>query len=208
VGERVDLGDGAGRVARCAVTRVTRGGLEVVVREIRVDPVPDLRLVLVQALAKGGRDEAAVEAAVECGVDGVLPWQARRSVVMWKGERAERGRARWQAVARAAAKQSRRAWVPWVGGPVSTAQVCELVAGAALGLLLDVDASVRLTDVDPPQAGDVVIVVGPEGGLDPTEVAGLVAAGAVPARLGPTVLRSSTAGPAALAVLSVLTRRW
>jgi len=218
-GEVVDVADGAGRVARCLVERVERDRLVLVAQALHDVPVPSPRLVLVQALAKGGRDEAAVETATEYGVDAVIPWQAERSVVQWSGERGERSRRRWGAVALAAAKQSRRARVPVIEPVASTAAlVSRTVAGrpAEIGepageqvLVLHEDADRSLAGL-PLTAGAqaLLLVVGPEGGISERELADLVGAGAHAVRLGPEVLRASSAGPAALAVLSVRLRRW
>ena len=211
-GERVDVADGAGRVARCEVVSVGPGRLDL--RVLRVEAVPERvpALVLVQALAKGGRDELAVETATELGVDAVVPWQAARSVVVWAGERGERARRKWRSVARAAAKQSRRPTVPDVDEAVSSAGLGRLVARAVAGgggaLVLHEDAELGLVEVALPSASPVLVVVGPEGGIGDAELAALIEAGAVAVRLGPEVLRTSSAGAAALAVLSLRLGRW
>ncbi len=207
-GEPVDLADGDGALVRGLVRGAGRDSLVVAVEAVERVPEPDLRLVLVQALAKGGRDEQAVESATEVGVDAVVPWQAARSVVVWKGERGEKARGKWADVARAAAKQARRPRVPVVEAPVTTAGLVRRAAAAAAVLVLHEGAAAPLTAVDLPPAGEVLVVVGPEGGVDATEIEALTGAGARAVVLGPTVLRSSTAGPAALAVLSARTGRW
>ncbi len=189
------------------------GALDLVAEVVEQVPEPAVRLVLVQALAKGGRDELAVETATELGVDEVAPWQAERSVVIWSGERGRRARAKWVATVRAAAKQSRRVRLPEVVEAVTTAalarRVAECVAGGGLALVLDGDAPVALAALALPAPMDqVLVIVGPEGGIAPSEVEVLTAAGAVGVRLGPHVLRTSSAGAAALAVLSVRIGRW
>lgn len=202
------LADGAGGVAECTVTAVESGGLRLAVgRVVRLDP-PRPRFVLVQALAKGERGELAVELATELGVDEVLPWAAARSVARWEGARGERALDRWRTTAREAAKQSRRAWVPAVAGPHTTPQVADRLGRAAGALVLHEAAAEPLTAVPLPGDGDLVLVVGPEGGLDGAELAAFAAAGARSVRLGEPVLRTSTAGAAALAVLSARTGRW
>jgi 16S rRNA (uracil1498-N3)-methyltransferase len=205
-GERVDVADGGGAVARCTVVAATRDALTLRVDELGTEPEPSPRLVLVQALAKGDRDDLAVEAATELGVDEVVPWQAARSVVVWKGERGERARRKWEQTVRAAAKQSRRARVPEVAPLASSADVRGRVGAAALAVVLHEEAATPLAGLALPEAGEVLLVVGPEGGITAEEVAGFEASGAVACRLGPHVLRSSTAGPAALAVLSAAGR--
>lgn len=206
VGESVLLADGSGWRAAAEVTRVEVASVTVRLTEVAEVEVAGPRFVLAQALAKQGRDEQAVEAATELGVDAVLAWQARRSVVVWRAERAERALRKWQALVTAASKQSRRATVPEVSGPVTTRELAEVVGAASLALVLHEVASTPLAGLDLPTGGDVVLVVGPEGGIDPAELDALEAAGARPVRLGDTVLRSSSAGPAALAVLNAAGR--
>lgn len=207
-GEPVDVADTAGVVARCQVRDVvTAGGrrpdgLVLQVLAVEHEPAPDPRFVLVQALAKGGRHDLAIEAATELGVDEVVPWQAARSVVVWRGPRGLKARASWVATVRAAAKQSRRARVPDVAEVVTAGGLTARVRAAALTVVLHEEATAPLGSLRLPDAGEVLLVVGPEGGVTPDELAELTGAGAVTARVGPHVLRSSTAGPAALAVLS------
>lgn len=208
-GERIDLGDGRGTVVHASVSAVTgRDSLvaRVLAREVVLPAQP--RIVVVQALAKGDRGETAVETLTEVGADVIVPWQAERCVARWAGPRAERGHARWTAVARAAAKQSRRAWLPEVATLARTAEVESLVRAADLAVVLDQDGPVPLRDLEPPTVGDVVVVVGPEGGLSDQERTQLSAAGALVARMGASVMRTSTAGTVATAVLLATTDRW
>ena len=203
-GEVVDVCDGRGGRATCTVRGVARDEVVLDVRSRTVEPEPEPRLVLVQALAKGERGELAVELATEIGVDEVVPWAAARCVVRWEGPRGERALERWRSTAREAGKQSRRARLPTVAPLHSTPQVAERVR-AASGLVLSETAPTRLAEVPLPAAGEVVLVVGPEGGIAPDELAAL---GGTPVRLGPEVLRTSTAGAAAAAVVSARTGRW
>jgi 16S rRNA (uracil1498-N3)-methyltransferase len=208
VGEVVDVVDGVGGRATCTVAVVGRDTVELVVdrRTTEADPAP--RLVLVQALAKGDRGELAVELATEVGVDEVVPWQAQRSIVRWEGERGAKALARWRSTAREAGKQSRRARFPVVAESRSTAEVAALLQGAAASYVLHEAATDPLALQAFPAVGDVVLVVGPEGGVTEDELAAFAAAGALPVRLGPSVLRTSTAGTAAAAVVSAGTGRW
>ena len=206
VGEHLLLSDGAGLRVEGEVVAVGSGTLDLRVLSVAHDPEPSPRLVLVQALAKNDRDDQAVEAATECGVDEVVPWQASRSVVQWRGERGEKAWRKWDAVLVAATKQSRRTRRPVLAPTATTADLARRVAAAAAAYVLHEDARMPLATVTLPDAGDVVLVVGPEGGVAPDELAALEAAGAVAVRLGSTVLRSSSAGPAALAVLSAVSR--
>ncbi len=207
VGESLQLADGSGLVAQGTATEVEPGVVTIRVTCLTEARPHGPRFVLVQALAKNDRDERAVEAATELGVDEVLAWQATRSIVVWRGERAERARRKWVTVAQAAAKQSRRATVPVVDGPLTSSDVARRIETAVAAYVLHEAADVPLaTDDLPADDGDILLVVGPEGGITPEEIALFVSAGARPVRLGPTVLRSSTAGPAALAVLAAKDR--
>lgn len=203
-GEAVDVVDGRGTRADCRVVQTTRDTVVLEVVGRRVEPVPAPRLVLVQALPKGDRGELAVELATEVGVDEVVPWVAARCVMQWKGERGDKQLARWRSTAREAGKQSRRAWTPEVAALHTTDRLVARLAGATV-LVLHEAAQVPLTQVPLPADGEVALVVGPEGGLTEDELARL---GGTAVRLGPTVLRTSTAGAAALAVVSARTGRW
>lgn len=224
-GEPVDLVDGRGRRVHARVVEAARAELTVTVTGVTVERPPTVRLVLVQALAKGSRDEDAVEAATEVGVDAVVPWQADRSVSVWNGAKVAKGRERWQAVAAAAAKQARRAFVPVVADPVDTrtlaAHVSDVVAAEGAVLVLHESATTPIGRAGLPEPGRVVVhpehastparvlvVVGPEGGIAEPELERLEAAGAQAVRLGPHVMRTSTAGPVALALLAERLGRW
>lgn len=211
-GERVDVVDGAGVRLLARVRAAAAEGVHLDVEDVVVELAPAPRLVLVQALAKGDRDEMAIEAATEVGVDAVVPWQAERSVVVWRGERAQKSRSRWIGTVRAATKQSRRARMPVVeqalDGKGLAARVADVVAAGGTAVVLHEAATAPLRDATLPTAGELLVVVGPEGGISDREVEALTAAGAVTCRLGPHVLRTSTAGPVALAVLADRLGRW
>ncbi len=166
------------------------------------------RIVVVQALPKGERGELAVELLTEIGADAIVPWAATRCVTQWKGERAERGQRRWADAAHAAAKQARRARFPEIRGLAGTAEVAGLVRAATLAMVLHETARAPISDLVLPPVGDVVVVVGPEGGLTDAELELLTASGATAVRLGPTVLRTSSAGIAAVAALLASSARW
>jgi 16S rRNA (uracil1498-N3)-methyltransferase len=207
VGEHVVLTDGAGTSVRGAVASTGKRVFEVEVEEVTAHDRPSPEVVVVQAIPKGDRGELAVEVLTEIGVAIVVPWAASRSVAIWKGERATKSLARWRSTAREAAKQARRAWSPEVHEMASTAEVATLVGEADLAIVLHEEATSSLAALDVP-AGRVVVVVGPEGGLSEDEVAAFVAAGAVSVRLGSEVLRTSTAGLAAVSALLSRTPRW
>jgi 16S rRNA (uracil1498-N3)-methyltransferase len=239
VGEAVDIADGAGKRLTGTVAAVAPGELSVECSGLAEEPRPAVRLVLVQALAKGDRDELAAETATELGIDAVVPWQAERSIVRWKAERAAKAHAKWQSVVTAAAKQARRAWIPEVRPAVDGAALQAAVAAADLAIILHEDAvrplrqvleawlgtvsgvspggnltgsaadTAARTAADQADGGrEVLLIVGPEGGISPREVTRLCDAGAVTALLGHHVLRSSTAGPAATVLASDILGRW
>lgn len=206
VGEEILLADGEGLLAHCVVASTAKSELTALVQTVEREERPAVTFTLVQALAKGDRDLQALEAATELGVDRVVPWQAERSIVQWKGERAAKAHRKWVAQAEAATKQSRQATPPVVDELAAKQTVVRLVEESALTLVLHEDAEVGLSDVTFPDAGDVVLVVGPEGGITPGELDAFAAAGATSVRMGRTVLRSSSAGPAALAALFARSR--
>lgn len=209
VGEHLVLADGRGGLARAVVEDVAKDALALRVVDRLLLPPPSPRVVLAQALVKGERGELAVALATEAGVDAVVPWRAARCVARWDpGPRGEKALARWRTTVREAAKQARRPWVPVVEEPVTTAALVTRVATVAGALVLHESATDGLADVPLPATGDLLLVVGPEGGIAGDELDALTAAGARVVRLGPEVLRASTAAAVALGALGVLTGRW
>ena len=207
-GEHVVLTDGLGTSVTGAVASTGKRVFAVSVESVSYDDRPAPAITVVQALPKGERGELAVEVLTEVGVDRIVPWAAARSVAVWKGERAAKSHAKWQATAREAAKQSRRSWLPSVTALASTADLAALVGEADLAVVLHEDATDPLSAVDVPASGRIVVVVGPEGGISPEELDALTAAGARSVRLGAEVLRTSTAGVVAVAALLSRTDRW
>lgn len=228
-GERVDVTDGAGLMAECVVTAARPGELELAVLARRTDPEPLCRVVVAQAILKGDRGERAVELMTEVGVDAIVPWAAERCIARWRPDREDRALSRWRSVAIQAAKQARRSRFPVVSTQARTAELADRVAGATIALLLDPAAPDSLDDLLPRSGGDavpdsagatpadavplvprgeIVLIIGPEGGISPAEFAALTVAGAVPARLGPSVLRGSTAGAVAGALALSRCGRW
>jgi 16S rRNA (uracil1498-N3)-methyltransferase len=207
-GERADVSDGAGTLAEGVVTTVGKDSVTLEIRSTRTVAPPQPRLVVAQALPKGDRGELAVELMTEVGVDAVLPWSAERSITRWQGDRGERALAKWRATAREAGKQSRRAWLPEITAPANTAALAKRVSAAACAIVLEADAGLKLHELTLPDEGDIMLIVGPEGGISPAERAALRDAGAIEARLGPTVLRTSTAGAVGAATLLSRTARW
>lgn len=208
-GEGVVLTDGAGRWAEGEVD-ATEGKDRLIVRlgEVVEEPEESPRLTVVQALPKGDRGELAVETMTEVGVDAIVPWSAARCVTQWKGERGLKALAKWRATAREAGKQSRRVRFPAVADAVTGKGVVSLLAEASFAAVLHESGTEPLATAELPTSGDIVLVVGPEGGVSPEELALFEAAGAGAYRLGRSVLRTSTAGTAAAALLLGRTGRW
>jgi 16S rRNA (uracil1498-N3)-methyltransferase len=209
VGQALTLADGRGGLASAVVAAVARGALDLSVTGREAAAIADPRIVAVQGIAKGDRGELAVQAMTEAGVDEIVPWAAERCVTQWRGERGDRALERWRSTAREAAKQARRAWLPEIAPASSTRGVLDrLRSGRCAGLVLHEQAQARLATVGLPDSGEIVMVIGPEGGISDTELELFAGAGAVAVRLGSPVLRTSTAGVAALAVLSARVGRW
>jgi 16S rRNA (uracil1498-N3)-methyltransferase len=212
LGEQLDLSDGAGAVAHCVIEEVDRGRLSArVVERWAVQPAAPT-VTIVQALPKSDRSELAIELATEAGADAFVAWQAARCVARWDGGKVDKGLRRWRAVARSAARQSRRPRIPPVSGVVTTGQLTDdvrkAVAAGVTVLALHETATEPLTKIPLAQSDSLMLLVGPEGGIADDEIAAFTEAGAVAVRLGPTVLRTSTAAAVALGALGVLTPRW
>lgn len=211
-GEAITLADGAGLALDGEIVTADRDRVTVRVAGRRRARAPRPGLVLVQALGKGGRDELAVQSCTEAGVDAIVPWQASRCVSVWRDHKRETGRQRWASIAREASKQSLRPRVPAVCPLHTTVGLVDAVTGRgrlALALVLDPEAQASLAELPlPADVDEIAVIVGPEGGIAPDELARLRAAGARGVRLGPTVLRTSSAGLAAIAVLSARLGRW
>lgn len=209
VGERVDVGDGAGHVVVGKVAGVhAPDRLVVEVIERRDVPDPPLRVTVVQAVPKGERGELAVSLLTEVGVDVIVPWDAARCVAQWKGERGEKSWRKWESAARAAGKQARRVTFPVLHPLASTRDVVDLVSAADLTLALHEAGPNLWPSVTIPAAGHVVLVVGPEGGMTDDELSKLIEAGALAVRMGSTVMRTSTAGTVAASALMSVAGRW
>ncbi|MFJ9818245.1 16S rRNA (uracil(1498)-N(3))-methyltransferase [Streptomyces sp. NPDC101151] len=209
-GEDVVLTDGRGRWAE-GVVKAAEGKDRLVVMDlesVHEEPEESPRITVVQALPKGDRGELAVETMTEVGVDAIVPWQASRCITQWKGDRGQKALGKWRATAREAGKQSRRIRFPEVADAATAKQVASLLAKADFAAVLHESGDERLATAELPTEGEIVLVVGPEGGVSPEELALFAQAGAHPYVLGPTVLRTSTAGTAAAALLLGRTGRW
>lgn len=212
VGEDIDLSDGAGSLAHCTVEDVAKGRLSARVADVVEIAGPRPSVTVVQALPKSDRSELAIELATEAGADAFIAWHATRCVARWDGPKVDKGLRRWAAVARSAARQSRRAYIPSVDGVITTKDLVRHVAGAVDGgavvLALHESASAPMVELPLAQADSIILIVGPEGGIADDEIDALMAAGARAVRLGPTVLRTSTAAAVALGAIGAMTGRW
>jgi 16S rRNA (uracil1498-N3)-methyltransferase len=210
VGEEVTLTDGNGTGAAGTVESVEdRDRLRVAVTRTWREPPPQPWLTVVQALPKGDRGELAVETMTETGVDAIVPWAAARCVTQWRGERGAKSLARWRGTAREAGKQSRRLRFPQIGESKTTREVARaLREEVTFAAVLHEAADEPLATAPLPEEGEIALIIGPEGGVTDAELAAFAEAGARPYRLGPTVLRTSTAGTAAAALILARTGRW
>jgi len=161
-----------------------------------------------RVLDPGDATALAVDLMTQVGVDAIVPWAAERSVPRWQSDRQGAAVGRLRSTAIQAAKQSRRAHFPEVGELARTDGAVAVAAGAATALLLDPAAPAALAAAELPAAGDIVLVVGPEGGVSPAEAEAFTTVGAVGVRLGPTVLRGSSAGAVASSLILARSGRW
>lgn len=208
IGEAIAVSDGSGIKIRGKVSKLQKETLELSVESIDEILPPNCQLFLVQALAKGDRDELAIQACTELGVFGVIPWQAERSISIWKAEKRQKGQTRWQAIVTEAAKQSLRAFIPKVGEVLDSQELVPALAGFDQVLILDPEATTSITDLTPPATGRVAVVVGPEGGMSEQELESFTKAGFSSVHLGAGVLRTSTAGMAAVSYLQAKLGDW
>jgi 16S rRNA (uracil1498-N3)-methyltransferase len=204
--EEVALTDTRGRRATGTVLEAEKGVVKVLLTALEEVPRSKPDITVVQAIPKGDRGELAVQMLTEVGVDTIIPWQAERSVSVWRGDRAAKALAKWRRTAFESSKQARRAHFAEVGDPLTTQQVADLVGGADLGVVLHEEAESPMVGATAPGSGTIVVVVGPEGGISPREIALFGSKNCY--RLGDTVLRTSTAGVGAVAALLATTQRW
>ena len=200
VGEIFRVSDGNGGWANVQVEEVTKRSLETTVFEVgRQEPL-EIQFTVVQALPKSDRAKEAVELLTEAGADLIVPWLANRSISRTEVI------SKFATTAREASKQSRRLFIPQLHETVKEKGVIELIKSADLALVFHESATVKLSEIITPQtkAKNVVIVIGPEGGITDEELAAFAAAGAHIAGLGRPILRSAHAGLAALSAVNSL----
>ncbi len=209
VGEGIQLSDGKGMRVRGEVSSLGNSSLTVSIDSVVHETKPDMTLTIVQALAKGDRDELSIQAATELGCWAVVPWQAERSISKWEGAKIAKSVERWQTIVSEAAKQSLRVFEPVVAQPVGTKQLVANVKNYDLVLVLDPTSDIGLGNIDLSEnQKTVAIIVGPEGGISELELEALEDSGAVRVHLGAPILRTSTAGVAAIAVLQAKLGLW
>lgn len=210
LGESIQLSNGRGLRVTGSVSELGSNELWVEVAEVQHEPEPPLKITVIQALAKGDRDELAIQAATELGCWSVIPWQAERSVSRWDSTKAKKGVERWQSIVSEASKQSLRAWDPRVAEPITTRELATMVGSFDLALVLEPTAPERLSELDFRQLQDssICLVVGPEGGIAPSELEAFSNAGARTVRLGTEVLRTSTAAVAAMSAIFAVSGQW
>lgn len=206
------VSDGAGTLAEGVIQTADPRNTQIRVTQVSIEPQPSVRINLVQALAKADRDLLAAEMATELGVDAVTPWQAQRSIVRIRTDRAEKMLGKWRSKLQAAAQQSRRAIIPDLMDPLVTTEVATLhdPENGQYIVVLHEDGITNIDDAVALTSGVQMlhIVVGPEGGVAPEELAAIEQAGGTAVKIGHNVLRSSTAGPVAITLLNQLLKRW
>ena len=227
-GEQIEIVDGQGTRARGTVTAASATRMDLDIAEVTTEAAMRPRLVLVQALAKGDRDLQAIEAATEIGVDEVIPWAAERSIADWPAKKREKMAAKWDHLLQAASLQARRSRFPRLHELVRGTALARKLAETDAVFVLHETAQHRLSqalrdltgggcsghdstdDRTASSAGPdrIVIVVGPEGGISGGELEALEGIGATTVRLGPTILRSSSAGSAGLVMTQNSLGRW
>ena len=200
VGEKLAIGNGRGLMLGAEVLTASKDAVELSVTSVEVTKRESPAIVLVQALAKTDRDERAVEACTELGISAVIPWAADRSVSKWEGPKVDKGIARWAAIVREATKQSIRPFLPKVGPHLKSSQLGTALQGMNV-LVLDPTGEESLSEVKL-DGRDIALVVGPEGGISEHELTRFEEEGAHIVKMGTNILRTSTAGPAALAILN------
>ena len=207
VDEAIQLTDGRGLRVKGFVSEIRPKSLMVKVATVTQEQPPVTEITLVQALAKGDRDELAIQAATELGIMRVIPWQADRSISRWDAAKAAKGQVRWQVICDEAAKQSLRVWHPQVEPLADSSSLSKLFAEFDQVFVLDPTSSQGLAS-QKTFSSRIAVVVGPEGGIDESELSQFEAAGAIRVGLGDSILRTSTAGVAAISVIQAALGRF
>ena len=207
LGEEILVSDGAGNWVRAVVENIEKKTFTAKVLERGFQEEKSPRLIVVQGLPKSDRVKDAIEILVESGVDLIIPWQADRSISKWQKDSLDK----WQSAAVAATKQSRRFRKPEIIDGLSLSELLEIESENSAFLVMHESATTKLSEVVTSKFADmseIIIVIGPEGGISDSELAVLEGAGAHIVGLGPEVFRSAHAGGAALSAVSALIGRW
>lgn len=213
IGEELIIGDGHGTVTTCVVTElVDKGTLAAEVCSRDTIPAAHPAVTIVQAIPKGERAELSVDLATQAGADTIIPWKSSRTIPKWNDKKAQKSREKWQKTATEAAKQARRAWDPQVAPLAGLRDITELVAqtkaNGGLTAILHESATSKFAELPFAKASEIVLIIGPEGGLSDEEIAALEEAGGQTVIMGNTVLRTASAAAVALGALGVLAERW
>lgn len=208
VGEELMLSDGHGAWSKMRVAEVGKKSVDLIVLESGFQDASATMITVIQAVTKGERSKEAIELLTEAGADRIIPWQAARSI--GKIDRTDKGVDKLQVAASEASKQSRRFWIPEVGGVVDTRGAIAVVSEADLAIVFHEGATTKLSDLfgERKPIASVVIVIGPEGGITDEELVSMSEAGAKIALMGRPILRSTHAGIAAISAVSTALRIW
>lgn len=202
VGDRCVLFNGDGHDYDARITAAGKRGAEVEIVDMRaVDNEAPLRIVLLQGIARGEKMDWILQKATELGVAGFVPVSSQRSQVRLDVDRAAKRLAHWSRVVTAACEQSGRARVPDVAPIGALAEAVARLVDESLRLTLDPMGTEDLASLPDPCTGICVVAIGPEGGWSSRDRAVLDDAGFIGLRLGPRILRTETAGIAAIAAL-------
>ena len=207
IGEEILISDGAGNWVRASVENIEKKTFAAKVLERGFQQEKSPRLIVVQGLPKSDRVKDAIEILVESGVDLIIPWQADRSISKWQKDSLDK----WKNAAVAATKQSRRFRKPEIIDGLSLSQLLEIESENSAILVMHESAETKLSQVVTSKFADmseIIIVIGPEGGISESELELLQSVGAHIVGLGPEVFRSAHAGGAALSAVSALIGRW
>lgn len=200
-GEVFMLADGTGAWSQVKAFAVKKKSIEVEVIASGFQEALPTTITVVQALPKSDRAKEAIELLTEAGVDRIVPWAASRSI----GKASDK----FSVTAREASKQSRRLRIPEVTDIATTAQICEAIALSDLAIVFHESTDMKLSDcVSSHNVAHLLIIIGPEGGITPTEIEEFKAAGAKVALMGRPIVRSAHAGIAAVAAVSALLKVW
>ena len=202
--EEVKISDGVGNWGVGTVSQVNKKSFTVEILDRGFEPTSKQRVVVVQAILKNDANKEAVDFLTQVGADEIIPWQSQHSI----GKFDDKSLSKWQSAARESSRQSRRVRIPVISNAYSTENLISKIKGLQNIFVLHESAENRLSQIEINQEADVILIVGPEGGLSEIEVNTFVDAGAKIVRLGESVLRAANAGAAAASVVMSRTGKW